>query len=170
MEVVAHCSLEKLIKLQRLEKDAARARKLQIIVLALQGWTAPAIGMAVGLSRRVVQWHVAAFNELGLQAIEERRGAPPKPTLTEEQQTKFVERIEQGPQPADGVCSLRGRDFQRILQEEFGAMRCLVSVYNLLHKLGYSYLKPRPRHQRADSAKQAAFMQSLPEKITAIAR
>jgi transposase len=169
MEVIAHHSLEYMQQLQRAEKDATRARKLQIVVLAAQGWTAPAIAMAVGLSRRVVQSHVAAFNELGLKAIDERRGARPKPVLNEEQQTQFVERMEQGPQPEDGVCSLRGRDFQRILDEEFGQWRCLTSVYNLLHKLGYSYLRPRPRHQLTDAAKQTAFMQSLPAKIAAIA-
>ena len=169
MDVKWHCSLEQLVKLQKQEKDATRARSLQIIVLALQGWTAPSIAMAVGLSRRVVQSHVATYNELGLMACEERRGAPLKPLLKEEEQVAFIQRIEQGPQPEDGVCSLRGRDFQRILTQEFGQWRCLTTVYNLLHKLGYSNLRPRPRHQLADPAKQTAFVQSLPEKIATLA-
>jgi Winged helix-turn helix len=68
-----------------------------------------------------------------------------------------------------GVCSLRGRDFQHILEQEFGQWKCLGSVYNLLHKLGYSYLKPRPRHLQTSTAKQTAFMQALPEIIATIA-
>jgi transposase len=169
MEVAWHCSLEDLIQLQKREKSAQHARNLQIIVLAAQGWTAPAIAMAVGLTRRVVQTRVAAYNAEGLAGLNDDRGAPPEPLLTPTEQAAFEQRVEQGPQPNDGVCTLRGRDFQRILEEEFGKLCCLATVYNQLHKAGYSCLRPRPHHQLADAAKQAAFVQSLPEKIASIA-
>ena len=68
MEVAWRCSLEDLIQLQKREKSAQYARNLQIIVLAAQGWTAPAIAMAVGLTRRVVQTRVAAYNAERLTA------------------------------------------------------------------------------------------------------
>ncbi len=55
MEVKDHLSFERLQQLEREEKCAGRAKRLRIVVLAIQGWTAPAIGMAVGLSRRVCQ-------------------------------------------------------------------------------------------------------------------
>ena len=62
----------------------------------------------------------------------------------------------------DLVCSLRGKDFQRILAEEFQLLRSLPAVYWLLHRLGYSYLRPRPRHRKANPEALAAFQRSGP--------
>jgi hypothetical protein len=53
MEVKLHRSLEELKRLERVEKDADRARRLRVVILACEGWTAPAVSMAVGLSRRI---------------------------------------------------------------------------------------------------------------------
>src|SRR4029077_4808896 len=114
MDVASHLSLAELQRRQRVEKDAYVARNLQIIVLALQGWTAPAVSMAVGLTRRVVQQRVYEYNEQGLAALLEQRGAPARPLLSEDEERAFRQRVEAGPRPEDEVCSLRGKDFQRI--------------------------------------------------------
>jgi hypothetical protein len=94
-----------------------------------------------------------------------RRGQELKPALTPEQQVQVCERLEAGPTPADEVCSLRGIDVQRILAEEFGVLRSLAAVYHLLHRLGYSYLTPRPRHRRSNPAAQEQFKRELPARL-----
>ena len=66
-------------------------------------------------------------------------------------------RIDAGPASGDGVCTLRGKDVQRILEEEFGKARKLGAVYKLPHQLGYSSLVPRPQHRFADPDAQTAF-------------
>ncbi len=55
MHVESHHSLEELKRLERGERDARRARRLRIVILAIEGFTAPAVAMSVGLSRRVCQ-------------------------------------------------------------------------------------------------------------------
>ena len=55
MEVRGHLPLAELERLEREERDARRARRLRIVILALKGYTAPAIAMSLGLSRRVCQ-------------------------------------------------------------------------------------------------------------------
>lgn len=170
MDVTNRLSLAELTALQKQTKDDVYFyRNLRLIILAKQGWTAPAIGMALDLSRRVVQQRVYDYNEHGLEALREQRGAPAQPLLTSEQQQVFEGRIEAGPQPEDQVCSLRGKDFQRILAEEFGKVRSLATIYNLLHRLNYSYLCPRPRHDQSDAAKQQAFLARLPALLEQIA-
>lgn len=169
MKVKGHLPLAELKRLERGEKDADRARRLRIVILAIEGWTAPAIAMAVGLSRRICQRWVHRYNELGLEGLDDQRGREPRRTLTPEQEAEVRRRIEAGPTPEDKVCSLRGKDFQRILADEFGVLRSLAGVYHLLHRLGYSYLRPRPRHRKSDSKAIEAFKQSWPEKIKAIA-
>ena len=75
MHVEAHLPLDELKQLERQEKDAPRARRLRIIILALEGWTAPAIAMSSGLSRRICQRWVRRYNDEGLTGLEDQRGA-----------------------------------------------------------------------------------------------
>ena len=169
MHVRSHVSLSELERLERIEKDAGRAKRLRIIILAMIGYTAPAIAMSLGLSRRICQRWVYRFNEQGLEGLDDLRGGESPSPLTPEQEALVCERIENGPTLGDEVCSLRGVDFQRILSQEFGVWRSLASVYNLLHRLGYSYLRPRPRHRRADPQAQEKFQQELPARLQGIA-
>lgn len=168
MDVRFRLPLEELVRLERVEKDAAQSKRLRIVILALGGWTAPAIAMSVGLTRRVCQRWVYRYNEFGLEGLSDRRGRELRPTLTPEQAVQVCERLEAGPKPEDQVCSLRGVDVQRILAEEFGVLRCLAAVYHLLHKLGYSYLAPRPRHRLSNPAAQEQFKLELPSRLQAI--
>lgn len=169
MEVKDHRTLAELQELERAEKNADRARRLRIIILAIEGWTAPSIAMAVGLSRRICQRWVARYNTSGLEGLTDQRGRPSGLPLDADQQAVVQARLDAGPTAADGVCTLRGRDVQRILAEEFQVLRSLSSVYWLLHRLGYSCLRPRPKHRRADPEQAAAFRAQWPERLRTIA-
>jgi transposase len=168
MELKEHLPLAELKRLEHGEKNADRARRLRIIILGKEGWTAPSIATAVGLSRRICQRWVRRYNELGLEGLNDRRGRKSTSPLSPQQEAEIRQRIEAGPTAEDEVCSLRGKDIQRILAQEFQVWRSLAGVYHLLHRLGYSYLRPRPRHRQADPAKIEAFRQALPQRLRAI--
>ena len=169
MKVKGHLPLEELKRLERVEKNADHARRLRIVILGMEGWTAPAVAMAVGLTRRICQRWVRRYNESGLEGLDDQRGREPRRPLTAEQEAEVRRRIEAAPTSEDKVCSLRGKDFQRILAEEFGVLRSLAGVYHLLHRLGYSYLRPRPRHRKSNPETIETFKRSWPEKIKTIA-
>jgi transposase len=152
--------VEDLRRLCRREKSAPLARRLRIIILAAQHETAEAIGHQVDLSPRQVQNWVRRYNRDGVAGLKDREGRGPKPSLTAEEADRLRSRLDAGPAPEDGVCTLRGKDVQRILEEEFGKIRKIGAVYKLLHSLGYSSLVPRPRHHRADPKTQEAFKKS----------
>lgn len=61
----------------------------------------------------------------------------------------LAKRVEAGPQQ-DRVCSLRGVDFQKFVQQQFGKLLSLTTVYRLLHDLGYEWLVLRPKHRKSD--------------------
>ena len=68
-----------------------------------------------------------------------------------------------GPTDADGgQCTLRGRDAQRILEREFGQAYSLGGAYDLLHRVGFSCLRPRPRHRRNDPAAMKQWLDDAP--------
>ena len=168
MDVKSHFPLDELKRLERAEKDADRARRLRIVILAAEGWTAPAVAMAIGLSRRICQRWVQRYNHQGLDGLLDQRGNKSTTLLSSEQESEFRQRLADGPTLSDQVCSLRGKDIQRILAEEFGVWRSLASVYLWLHRLGYSYLRPRPRHRKADAAKLVEFQRALPTRLQQI--
>src|SRR5438552_3577861 len=114
MHVEFHLSLEQLERLEREEQDAAKARRLRIIILALKGYTAPSIAMSLGPSRRICQRWVHRYNQSGLAGLEDRRGQEPRPLLTPEQEAEIRQRLDAGATAEDRVCSLRGRDIQAV--------------------------------------------------------
>ena len=161
MDVKDHLPLSELQRLERAEKDADRAKRLRIVILGIEGWTAPAVAMAVGLTRRICQRWVRRYNEEGLAGLDDRRGREPRFPLTPEQQVQVRQRLDAGPTAQDEVCSLRGKDVQRILAQEFHLLRSLAGVYHLLHRLGYSYLRPRPRHRKAEEREASGVFECL---------
>ena len=157
MKVAAHHSEQELERLASREKRADMAKRLRTVLLAKQGFTAPEVATCTGFSRRTVQDWVARYNDEGLSGLKTRAGRGRKGPLTADEAERLRRRIEAGPLPEDGVCVLRGLDVQRILQQEFGKVRSLDSVYRLLHRLGFSCLIPRPRHPKADPVAQEEF-------------
>ena len=154
--------LERLRERVAKERDARQRDRYRIVWLALQGFTAVQIADKVGCARRTVQQWVYRYRDEGLDGIRERPrpGQPKKlPAASEE---AFRRRVAAGPTAADGACTFRGRDLQRILAEEFGANYSLQGVYDLLHRLGFSCLKPRPRHRKTTPAAMAAWLADAP--------
>ena len=74
----------------------------------------------------------------------------------------FKQRVLAGPTEGDGVCALRGRDFIRILEEEFGVRYELSGVYDLLRRMDLSVLVPRPQHRESDPKAMKAWVQDAP--------
>jgi transposase len=138
-------------------KSAPQRQRLRVVRWAMDGLTAPEVAAQTRLCRRQVQNWVRRFNALGLAGLKDEPGRGRPCPLSAEQQMEFKARITAPPTAEDNVCTLRGEDIQRILQQEFGVRRKLSSVYYLLHSLGYSSLVPRPRHVQADPARQELF-------------
>jgi transposase len=161
MDVANHYSEQQLQRILDLELRADRAKRLRTVLLAKQGFTAPEIATCTGFSRRMVQKWVERYNGEGLVGLETKPGRGRKPPLAPEQAAQLQQRLDAGPLLDDGVCTLRGRDVQQILEREFGQLRCLSAVYGLLHQLGYSSLVPRPQHPEADPAAQEEFKKNL---------
>ena len=163
MHVEPHHSAEELAGLIRSEKHAKRARRLAAVRLALLGQAAPAIAPQVLLSERQVRTWVARYNAHGLDGLGDLKGRGRKGPLSAAQEQRLKRRLEAGPTPSDGVCAFRGEDVRRILEQEFGVLRSLDSAYDLMHKLGFEPLRPRPRHPQADAQAQEAFKKSSPK-------
>jgi transposase len=103
---------------------------------------------------------VARYNAGGAAAPADRPGRGRKGPLPAGHEGRLKDRLRAGPTAADGACTPRGEDVRRILASEFGVLRSLSAVYDLLHRLGFEPLRPRPRHPKADPAAPEAFKKS----------
>lgn len=157
MNVASHHTLVQLKRLYRTERNARLAQRIQGVYMAKMGRTCPEIMLITGAARRTVQQWVAKYNSGGLDALIEkpRSGQPTK--LPRDREEEFCRRIESGPTEADGVAALNGPAIRRMLEREFGQTYSLWGVYDLLHRLGYSCLCPRPQHEQADPQAQETF-------------
>jgi len=151
-----------LAKLAKREREArVRGRIVAIRYLRL-GHTVPEAANALGMSERQLRNWVQRYNAEGVAGLRDRPRPGQPPHLAVDQVERFKERIRKGARSEDRVCVLRGMDVRRILQEEFEAQYSLPGVYFLLHRLGFSSLVPRPKHEQADEQAQAAFKKTSP--------
>ena len=164
--------LKQLQRFIRQEPLAKQRDRFRAIVLALAGYTAPEIARQLDRSRRFVQHWCYAYRDAGIAALTPRRQTGRPPSLPRTNNTDFKRRLLDGPQRQDAVCTLRGRDARRILEQEFGVHYGLSGVYALMHRLGLSCLKPRPQHRKNDPdtlkqwLEQAPFLSNASETNT----
>jgi transposase len=149
-------------QLARKEKHAAQRDRYRVAVLALEGRETGDIQERLHRSRGFVQRWAYAYRDGGIHALRAKPHPGRMPRLPRESQDAFKARMDAGPTPEDGVCALRGKDAQRILESEFGVPLSLNGAYDLLHRLGYSCLKPRPRHEKHNPQAQQEFRERAP--------
>ena len=169
MLVADHHSLDQLQVLADAIPQKRSWKRVQAVLLAKQGWTAARIAPALGCSLRSVKNWVAQYNHGGIEALREQPRPGRPRSLAPEHYPRLRQRIEAPPRPEDGVCALRAADIRRILEREFGVTMGRQAVYDLLHRLGYSDLMPRPHHEDANPEVQAFFKEVVVEQIDAIA-
>jgi transposase len=146
----------------RTEQNAKQRDRLRAVRLALDGEQTKSIMAKLDRSKDFVQRWCYAYRDGGLDAIAAKK-QPGRPTkLPSDQEAAFTQRMLAGPTPDDGVCTLRGRDAVRILEQEFGVQYTLDGAYDLLKRLGFSCLKPRPRHRKNDPQAMQQWVADAP--------
>ena len=159
MHIAEHTpgDLERLSGLMASEKHADRRDRYRVALLALRGREKLEIAEVLGLAKSTVERWAYAYRDGGIAALAGKNRGGSRPKIDGEKAVKLRARVEAGATPADKVCTLRGRDIQRIAREELGVDLSLNGAYRTLHRLGYSCLAPRPRHEKQDLAAQKTF-------------
>lgn len=159
MHVTAYHSIEELERLASAEKHAARHMRLRAVILAKRRWGAKQIGEALGKTPRTIQNWVRDYNHAAADGLVDKRAGNNR-YLTDEQEQQlrtYLDRVSEDPE--DGP--RHAAELLPWIEEHFGVTYSLSGLYDLLHRLGYAWLMPRPRHPRHDPAAQAAFKKTL---------
>ena len=153
------------------ESNAKQRERYRAVTLALDGHSTEEIRRMLGRSKNFVQRWNYAYRDGGIEALIPipQSGRPTK--LPRHKELQFKQRILAGPSPNDnGVCTLRAKDAMVILEKEFGVSYSFYGIYDLLHRLGLSCLKPRPRHNKNDPAAMTQWLQNSPLLSTQFSR
>ncbi len=162
MNVKTHHTSNQLRKMYKIESNPRLSHRIHGVYLANKGHTCPEIMQIMGASRRAIQQWVQKYNNGGIETLKDKP-RPGKPTtLPRRMEKKFCRRIVSGPSKQDGVSVLNGPAIKRLLEREFTVVYSLWGVYDLLHRLGYSCLCPRPQHENTDPKAHAEFKKTCP--------
>jgi len=137
--------------------------RIRVVLWGIAGETAHAIAVRLGRDIRWVQIWSARFRDEGIKGLFDRPkpGVPQK--LPSECHEKFIARIKEGPLPVDEVSILHGKEIQRILRDEFHCEYSVAGVYALLHRLRFSWITPRPVHEKNDAEVMRAWLGENPK-------
>lgn len=139
------------------ETRADQRDRYRIALLALRGREKLEIAELLGVCKRTVEDWAYRYRDRGIEALGYKPLGGSKPKLRGAAARTLAARLDAGPTAKDKVCTLRGKDVQRIAKEELGTDLSLAGVYRTLHRLGYSCLAPRPRHEKQDLEVQKHF-------------
>ena len=108
-----------------------------------------------GATRETLRQWVRQYNAEGIVGLQEGVRTGRRCRLSPDQLAQLREKISAPPEMAkDGIGRWRAADVGRWIEEEFGVRyTSIMSICNLLHKLGQSWISGRPKHpqQAADA-------------------
>ena len=136
----------------RAEKVTEVRTRLHALWLLRQGQGPTAVAAAVGVSRNSIQLWLRWYRSGGLAEVRShRQGGHGTPGyLTEAQQAQVVAAA------ATGVFAT-AQEVRDWIEDRFGVVYTVGSLYTLLPRLGIGLKVPRPRHTKADAQAQATW-------------
>ena len=144
-------------------------RRFPALILAMQGRTAQDLARGWACSRRAGKNGGVPDNRGGVTALQERPHPGRPPRRAPDHDSGGKQRRDDPPRPEDGVCTWRGRDGPRVLEQEFGVRWGLPAVSDLLHRRDYRRRMPRPQHEPANPAVPEFFPESVVAPSDALA-
>lgn len=143
---------------QSYEKEQSGWPKIRLLIAIKrkEGQSMDSIAEQLQISRTAVNESLHRFLERGISAKddEKRSGRPRK--LTKKQLKGLRKKLISGPRKGTNVLWTT-RQILDLVKREYGLEYTTRHLRRLMHQLGFSLQKPRPRHYKTDIAKQAHF-------------
>jgi transposase len=148
----------------RRASSVAASRRMLALALVMEGSSRTEAAQAAGMDRQTLRDWVHRYHREGLEGLTDWHGdVGPKRFLCPEQEAEVAEWVRRGPDLAEhGVVRWRRADLARAIEARFGVVLAERTISNVLRRLGFRRLVPRPRHPGHDAAAQASFKATSP--------
>ena len=145
-------------RLARREPDRRAAMRLLAIAHALDGFSRAEAARLAGMERQALRDAVIRYNAEGPDGLHDRPRSGRPERLTPGQQAALKAWVLRGPDPErDKVSAWRLVDICAHAERAYGVRYSEWGMARLLHRLGLSWQKARPRHPQGSAAERAAF-------------
>lgn len=157
-------ALDGLIRRERgaKQRDRYRVARHLLIGPGEVEMTREQIAGQLGRSRQFVDEWARRYRRGGIATLRAKKQPGRAPKLTPEQDALLKARLDAGPTPQDKVCTLRGVDIVRIIEKELNVKHTLGGIYDVLRRIDYCPLRPRPTHRKKDPKAVEAFLDRAP--------
>jgi transposase len=155
-EFLPRISMEDLRQSYEREQGGWPKIRLLVAIKRKEGQSMDAIADQLQISRTAVNETLHRFQERGSSAKddEKRSGRPRK--LDQKQLKNLRKKLISGPRKGTNVLWTT-RQIVDFVQHEYGLGYTTRHLRRLMHQLGFSLQKPRPRHYKTDVERQAHF-------------
>jgi transposase len=142
--------------------NAAQARRMLSLAMAMEGTTRAEAARLSGMDRQTLRDWVHRYNEAGIEGLVSRAPPGAVPKLTAEQMNELRELVVAGPDPEiHKVIRWRCVDLRAEVARRFSVTVDEGTIGKWLNKLRLTRLQPRPFHPKKDPAAEEAFKKTL---------
>ena len=110
-----------------------------------------------GVSRLSIMNWIRSFESMGVEGLKIKEGRGRKPIVVPEEEKVIQNWLEQDNTITIKVLRLR-------IEQEFGKKIGKTATHDLMKKLGFSYITPRPKHYKQVEEKQIEFKKKSARK------
>jgi len=137
--------------LHRTLRDRKKADRVKAIVLLGSGWTVASVAEALLIDEKTVRNWYAIYRESGEEELIQLHYQGKTPMLNETQQAELAKHL-------DEQTYLTSNAIRAYIKKKYRVEYSPTGVKELLHRLGFSYKKPKHVPGKLDPVKQAAFV------------
>ena len=137
--------------LHRAQRDKRLAYRINAIILLGSGWSFEQVAQALLIDAKTVSNWYDAYKDGGTDELLALNYQGKAPTLSAEQQAELSKHL-------DEKTYLTSNEIRHYIQQTYGVRYSPTGVKDLLHRLGFSYKKPKHVPGKLDPDKQEAFL------------
>ncbi len=128
--------------LKKLGKAGLVARKLQAIIAAKKYGISKTADFYAVTKKTLIQW-IKELKQESIEALEIQVGRGRKPLVTEAQEAEIKKWISEN-------CNITINQLRLMILENMSISLSSATVHRIMQRLKFSYITPRPRHQKQD--------------------
>lgn len=154
---------------QLAKKEQHPQKRVRLIAMGMlkDGNTRVKIAANLGVERRTVGKWFRRYVENGLDGLNNLPRSGRKTKIPRDQEKEFVQKV-LDLQSAKTGGRVTGYDLQEMALKEFNADYKNGSIYDVLNRLGLSWITSRSQHPKADPEAQKAFKKTLKVKLSKV--
>lgn len=161
-----HATYEQIQNLYRGTNDATLKIRYLAMLKFMEGYTSLKVSELLNTSDSTVREWLTRYNALGPEGLIRQKRKGPDCWLTDEQLAQVYQALLESPREHGFNKSNWSMRILKIwINKKFGINYAVSSLYDLVHRIGFSLQRPKKQCKNADPEKQEAFKKELKELV-----